>query len=59
MVADVGHQTPRSSDSADFGLKDLIPVSIESKKAEDMLDTRETAKLSFEFCMLWVGHVLD
>lgn len=58
MVADVGNQTPRSPDSADFGPKDFLHVSIESKRAEDMLDTRETAKLGFEFCMLWVGNLL-
>lgn len=27
----------------------------ESKPSEDMLDTRETAKLGFEFCLLLVG----
>lgn len=58
MVADVGNQTPRSPDITDFGPKDFVSVSIESNKAQDMLDTRETAKLGFEFCMLWVGHLL-
>lgn len=58
MVADVGNQTPRSPDSADFFPKDFMPLSAESKEAEDMLGTRETAKLGFEFCMLWVGHLL-
>lgn len=58
MVADVGNQTPRSLDCADFVPKDFMPVSVESKVVEDMLGTRETAKLGFEFCMLWVGHLL-
>lgn len=59
MVADVGNLTPRSPDSADFVPKDFIPVSVKSEEAEDMLGIRETAKLGFEFCMLWVGHLLD
>lgn len=58
MVADVGNQPPRSPDSADIFPKDLMPLSVESKEVEDLLGTRETAKLGFEFCMLWVGHLL-